>query len=79
MLTTLPNVQEFGPEVEAHPGQRVIMHLLGPSAGTIIGKVYQVVAVVVVAALWRPWCPWIMLLAGVSYSLGALSNHMRWL
>ena len=74
-VTTMRTVLAYGAETELHPVGRFVMQLLGPVAGTLVGKAAQVVCAVFVAALWRPWCGWLLVVCGVLYALAAVSNH----
>jgi hypothetical protein len=76
-MTTIPNVQQFGPLVEANPIHRLVMAALGATVGTIIGKIVQVAFVVLVAGVWPPWCPWVMVVCGLLYTAAAVSNHLH--
>jgi len=74
-VTTYRNVCLYGPESEMHPGGWMVLSILGPGWGTLVTKLGQVAAAIVVASLWRPWCRWLMVLAGVLYAAAAVSNH----
>jgi hypothetical protein len=75
VVTTIPGVRAYGPATELHPAHRMMVSLLGPVAGPIVGKVFQVAFVVFVACLWRQWCGWILVLCGLFYAAAAVSNH----
>ena len=75
--STIPDVRTFGYQVETHPAMRLMMYLLGPMLGCIVGKVIQVVFVIGMACLWRAWCPWILLLCGLGYWAASISNTFR--
>jgi hypothetical protein len=75
VVTTIPGVSAYGPATELHPAHRIMVGLLGPVAGPIVGKLIQLAFVVLVACLWRRWCGWILLLCGLFYAAAAVSNH----
>jgi hypothetical protein len=78
-LTTWHNLRQFGPEVELHPAQRIVSHILGVTAGVPVAKLIQLGFVVAVACWWRPWCAWLLWGCAALYALAALSNHFHWL
>ena len=75
--TTIVFMLKYGADAEVHPVICLMAHILGPVAGTVLGKIGQVVFVVFVASLWRPWCRWLILLCGTLYLLASISNHFE--
>ncbi len=78
-LTTLRNMQLYGPEIELHLVQRLVTEILGITFGVPAAKLIQLAFVLFVAAWWRPWCLWILWSCAALYTLAALSNHFLWL
>lgn len=74
-VTTAITLSRYGVEAELHLAVRLMAHILGPVTGAVLGKIGQVVFVLLVASLWRPWCRVIILLCGGLYLLAAISNH----
>jgi hypothetical protein len=75
VVTTLVNLRQYGPSVEAHVAQRVVDQIVGVDAGVPAAKVIQIALVLLVAAWWEPWCAWLIGACGVLYTLAAISNH----
>ena len=75
VATSIPSLLVHGPAAEVHPAHRMVIQLLGPVAGPILGKISQLAFVVFVACLWRRWCGWMLVLCGVFYAAAAVSNH----
>ncbi|MDY7010688.1 MAG: hypothetical protein SVV80_08045 [Planctomycetota bacterium] len=76
-VTTIVFMRKYGAGAEVHPVICLMAHILGPVAGTVLGKTGQVVFAVFVASLWRRWCRVIMLLCGGLYVLASVSNHFE--
>ena len=75
-ITTYVNLRRFGLEIEVHPVVRLFWQIFGTSALTVgVAKGFQAVLAAFVACFWRTWCGWLMLLAGLLYTLAAISNH----
>ena len=78
-ITTWESLGRHGPEVELHPGFRMMLRIFGTSPAVVsILKTVQVLAAVFVAALWDKWTSALMVLCGVLYTLAAVSNHYQW-
>ena len=75
VITTLINLQRYGPGVEVHLAQRIVSQIIGVTLGVPVAKVMQLAFVVFVAAWWRPWCATILCLCGLLYTCAAVSNH----
>jgi hypothetical protein len=75
VITTLINLQRYGPGVEVHLAQRMVSQIIGVTLGVPIAKVIQLAFVILIAAWWRPWCAAILCLCGLLYSCAAISNH----
>jgi hypothetical protein len=75
VVTTLTNLRQFGPDVEAHIVQRWVSEVIGVDAGVPLAKLMQLGFVLFVAAWWRPWTAWLLTLCGLLYTAAAVSNH----
>ena len=75
VITTLINLQRYGPGVEVHLAQRIVSQIIGVTLGVPAAKLMQLAFVILVAAWWRPWCATILCLCGLLYSFAAISNH----
>ena len=74
-VTTMINLSRYGTDVEVHAVLRIVMQIVGVPAGAILGKLAQMAAAIVVAAVWRPWCKWLMYAAGLIYAAAGVSNR----
>ena len=74
VLTTYKNVRQYGPEVEVHLVQRLVMSTLGPALGVFAAKAIQLFFVVAVATWWRPWCAPLLISCGLLYTAAAINN-----
>jgi len=81
-VTTYRNLRLSGPEAEVHPAWRIFTQIFGVTPVTVaIGKALQAGCAVFVGSLWRRWCGVLLTLAGILYTLGAISNYfhiLRW-
>jgi hypothetical protein len=78
-VTTMRNLQLYGPSVEVHPAHRIIYELFTPEIGAPLAKLMQLGFVLFVAAWWKPWCRALLWLCAAMYAFAALSNHFQWL
>jgi len=78
-ITTCEALGRHGPEVELHPGFRLMVRVFGTSPPVVSTlKAIQMLAALFVAALWDKWTGPLMTLCGVLYTLAAISNHYHW-
>ena len=74
-ITTMSLMYRFGIRVETHPAMWLMAYLFGITVGVPLGTVIKIGIAVSFAAIWRRWCRWLLLLFGLSYTVGALGNH----
>jgi hypothetical protein len=76
-ITTMGFLRVYGGAAEVHPVAQYLFFMLPPEVGAPLAKLAQFVAAILVANVWRFWTRWLLLLAGVLYTLAAISNHFQ--
>lgn len=74
MLSTVHFMHIEGAEIERHPTIRLLSMFLGPVLGPIIGKLFQLVAIIVITAYLRRWAVYIFITVIILYSWAAWYN-----
>jgi hypothetical protein len=74
ILSTVHFMHIEGAEIERHPTIRLLSMFLGPVLGPIIGKLFQLVAIIVVTAYLRRWAVYIFITVIILYSWAAWYN-----
>jgi hypothetical protein len=73
-VTTWQFMAEEGPALELHPIVRLVSHWWGPVLGPIVGKVGQLLAVLLLAVVLRSHARLLLGIATVSYLFAAVYN-----
>lgn len=74
MFSTVYFMHIEGAEIERHPTIRLLSIFLGPVLGPVIGKLFQLVAIIVVTAYLRRWAVYIFITVIILYSWAAWYN-----
>jgi hypothetical protein len=82
--TTIQFVGRHGPEEEVHPVAMIFFKLAlyvlhSPALVVAVGKLVQVVFVILVAAIFRGWTGILMVSCGLLYLLAGFVNHFGWM
>ena len=74
MVSTISVMQVFGPQVELHPLIRTMSLEWGPVLGPVVGKAWQLLALILVTLLLRPQARLILVPVAISYTAAAYYN-----
>lgn len=74
MFTTVYFMHIEGAQIERHPTIRLLSLFLGPMLGPIIGKFWQLAAVIAVTIYLRRWAVYIFVTVIILYSWAAWYN-----
>ena len=78
MVSTMYIMLVYGPEAERHPTIRLAATMLGPFIGPIVGKLWQLAAVVTLTIYLRKWAVYIFVTVIFLYGWAAWYNIWGW-
>ncbi len=78
MVSTMYIMLLFGPEAERHPTIRLAATILGPFVGPIVGKLWQLAAVITLTIYLRYWAVYIFVTVIFLYGWAAWYNIWGW-
>ena len=73
-ITTALATELYGATGEAHLAIRVVCYVFGPILGSIIGKLCQIIAFIVITKIFDRWTWILCIIASVAYIIGGFMN-----